>query len=137
MVSEERLKVLEMLSSGVITVGEANELLRILDSTKVEVDGKLTSEPRALKEKLGKFFYINVVSKDGDRINITLPMALIKTAIKIGSVQSLLDKSMSGSSAVSDMVDIDLIIQCIESGAIGDIVDIESKDGDKIRIYIE
>lgn len=135
--SEERLKVLEMLSSGTITVAEANELLKSFDGANVEVNGKIISEPQALKEKLGKFFYINVVSKDGDRVNITLPMALIKTAIKIGTVQNLLDKSVSGSSTVSDMVDIDLIIQCIESGVIGDIVNIESKDGDKVRIYVE
>ena len=135
--NEERMKVLDMLSQGIITVDEANELLKSLDSSKVEVDGKLVSEGRYLKSTAGKFLYIKVISKDGDKINVTLPIALLKSAMKLGNVQAIIDKSLSGSTVADEMINIDLIIECIENGVIGDIVSVESSDGDIVRIYIE
>ncbi|MCK9537002.1 MAG: hypothetical protein M0R05_05440 [Bacilli bacterium] len=135
--NEERMKVLEMLSQGIITVDEANELLKSLDSSKVVVDRKLISEAKHLKNTAGKFLYIKVISKDGDKINVNLPIALLKSAMKLGNVQAIIDKSLSGSSIADEMIDVDLIIQCIENGVIGDIVSVESSDGDVVRIYIE
>jgi len=135
--NEERMKVLEMLSEGVISVDEAHELLKSLDKSRIEVDNKIVEEGQYLKDQLGKFLYIIVESSDGDKVNVTLPMALIKSAIKIGNVQSLLNKSLPSATISEGMVDIDLIIQCIESGIVGNIVDVESKDGDSVKIFIK
>jgi len=134
--NEERMKILEMLSDGTITVDEANELLKTLDVSKVEVDGKLMKEGQYLKKSSGKFLYIRIVSKDGDKVNVTLPIALLKSAMKLGNVHAIINKSLS-ESTFTDEIDIDLIMQFIESGEIGEIVNIESKDGDTVRIYIE
>lgn len=55
----------------------------------------------------------------------------------MGNVQGIIDKTLSGSSFANEAIDIDLILQCIESGTTGNIVSMDSKEGDSVRIYIE
>ena len=96
---EERMKILEMLSEGTITVEEAKELLDTLDKQKVVVaDGEGTNEAvmgEVVKSQAGKFLRIKVATEDGDRVDVNLPLSLIKAAIKIGGAQDLLTKSVN------------------------------------------
>ncbi len=135
--SEERMKILDMLSQGIITANEANELLKSLDEKKIEVNGKTMTEGQYLKSAAAKFLYIEAKSHDGDNVNVTIPLSLIKAAVKMGNVQGIIDKSLSWSSFANEAIDIDLILQCIESGTTGNIVSMDSKEGDSVRIYIE
>lgn len=135
--SEERMKILDMLSQGIITANEANELLKSLDEKKIEVNGKMMTEGQYLKSAAAKFLYIEAKSHDGDNVNVTIPLSLIKAAVKMGNVQGIIDKSLSWSSFANEAIDIDLILQCIESGTTGNIVSMDSKEGDSVRIYIE
>lgn len=137
MMSEERMKILDMLSQGIITANEANELLKSLDEKKIEVNGKTMTEGQYLKSAAAKFLYIEAKSHDGDNVNVTIPLSLIKAAVKMGNVQGIIDKSLSWSSFANEAIDIDLILQCIESGTTGNIVSMDSKEGDSVRIYIE
>ncbi len=137
MMSEERMKILDMLSQGIITASEANELLKSLDEKKIEVNGKTMTEGQYLKSAAAKFLYIEAKSHDGDNVNVTIPLSLIKAAVKMGNVQGIIDKSLSWSSFANEAIDIDLILQCIESGTTGNIVSMDSKEGDSVRIYIE
>lgn len=137
MMSEERMKILDMLSQGIITANEANELLKSLDEKKIEVNGKMMTEGQYLKSAAAKFLYIEAKSHDGDNVNVTIPLSLIKAAVKMGNVQGIIDKSLSWSSFANEAIDIDLILQCIESGTTGNIVSMDSKEGDSVRIYIE
>ncbi|MFA7528753.1 MAG: hypothetical protein WCZ85_00790 [Bacilli bacterium] len=135
--SEERMKILDMLSQGIITANEANELLKSLDEKKIEVNGKTMTEGQYLKSAAAKFLYIEAKSHDGDNVNVTIPLSLIKAAVKMGNVQGIIDKSLSGLPIANEAIDIDLILQCIESGTTGNIVSMDSKEGDSVRIYIE
>ncbi|MDI9507659.1 MAG: hypothetical protein QM208_04480 [Bacillota bacterium] len=135
--SEERMKILDMLSQGIITASEANELLKNLDEKKIEVNGKTMTEGQYLKSAAAKFLYIEAKSHDGDNVNVTIPLSLIKAAVKMGNIQGIIDKSLSWSSFANEAIDIDLILQCIESGTTGNIVSMDSKEGDSVRIYIE
>lgn len=135
--SEERMKILDMLSQGIITASEANELLKSLDEKKIEVNGKTMTEGQYLKSAAAKFLYIEAKSHDGDNVNVTIPLSLIKAAVKMGNVQGIIDKSLSGLPIANEAIDIDLILQCIESGTTGNIVSMDSKEGDSVRIYIE
>jgi len=137
MMSEERMKILDMLSQGIITANEANELLKSLDEKKIEVNGKTMTEGQYLKSAAAKFLYIEAKSHDGDNVNVTIPLSLIKAAVKMGNVQGIIDKSLSGLPIANEAIDIDLILQCIESGTTGNIVSMDSKEGDSVRIYIE
>lgn len=137
--NEERMKILEMLANGIINANEANELLATLDKNKVEFDGKIMSEGKAIKAAASKFLYVKILSAEGDKVNINVPLNLVKTAIKTGSFQGMLQKSLNGVSdeTVKQSIDFDLIVSLIENDVAGNIIDIESAEGDKVNIYIE
>lgn len=139
---EERMKILEMLSEGTITVEEAKELLDTLDKQKVVVaDGEGTNEAvmgEVVKSQAGKFLRIKVATEDGDRVDVNLPLSLIKAAIKIGGAQDLLTKSVNiGKTNILEGIDPELIISSIEHGMVGKIVDVKTADGDIVEIYVE
>ena len=97
---DERMKILEMLAEGTITVEEAKELLDTLDNQKVIVESKGGTKEIAMAEvvrsQVGKVLHIKVASEDGDKVDVNLPLTFIKAAIKIGSATELLkSQSMS------------------------------------------
>lgn len=130
--SEERMKILEMLANGIITVDEADQLLSTLDKNKSEV--------KVLKS-VNRNLYIKISSKDNDKVNITVPLNLLNAFSKSGSLRGFLNNSIKindmDSDFIADNIDIDMIVEMINSGMVGEIVNIESKDGDVIKIYIE
>ena len=78
---EERKKVLEMLSEGKISADEAERLLQALETKTAE-----GSPQTALTETLNnlpKYLFVKVDSVDGDKVNIRVPLKLIKAGIKL------------------------------------------------------
>ena len=136
--TEERIKILEMVANGVISAKEANELLATLDNNKVEHEGKFISESKLIKETAPKNLHIKVLSADGDKVNITFPIALVKALVKSGGIKGMITSSLKGvNEDVKSTIDLDMIAEFIDNGVIGNIVDIESADGDKVNIYID
>ncbi|MBM7452797.1 hypothetical protein JN09_000103 [Acholeplasma morum] len=123
-------KILEMLKEGIITVDEADRLLKALekepsDQSKVEVIvPKYKSDPKNL------MFKVRIISGDGDKVNVNIPLKFAKTALKSGKINF-------GNSDIQNNIDMDSIIEMIEDGHIGEIVDITSADGDIVKIFIE
>lgn len=139
---EERMKILDMLASGTINASEANELLSTLDKQKVEVTTetgtKNFSMGSLVKGEIGKTLHIKVESAEGDTVNINVPIAFLKAAIKSGTAKDLINKSVkSQNNDALNNIDPDLIISSIESGMIGKIVDIKSAEGDVVEIFID
>jgi tRNA-binding EMAP/Myf-like protein len=139
---DERMKILEMLAEGTITVEEAKELLDTLDNQKVIVESKGGTKEIAMAEvvrsQVGKVLHIKVASEDGDKVDVNLPLAFIKAAIKIGSATELLKKSINvGDSEFLKGIDPEIIISSIEHGVVGKIIDLKSADGDKVEVYID
>ena len=79
--SDERKKILDMLQKGRITVEEAEKLLAALDSPD---EAKSTVEKPACK-------YLRIMvepgpqSEDRDRVNIRVPMKLIRAGLKFAA----------------------------------------------------
>ncbi len=126
----DKLRILEMLKEGIISVDEADRLLKALekepDNAKVEVlVPKYKTDPKNL------MFKVRILSSDGDKVNINIPVKFAKTALKSGKI------NFSGKSDVMENIDIDAILEMIEEGAVGDLVDITSADGDVVKICIE
>ncbi len=121
--SQEKLKILEMIEKNIISPKEGSELLKALDS-KTEEGVKIK------KKEAFKMLKIRIKSSDGDKVNVTIPLEFAKIALR----------SKKGIPKL-DQMDIDFdfeeLIGMIESGAEGKIVDIESDDGDIVEIYIE
>jgi len=121
---EERLKVLDLLSKGIITPEDAEKLLSAMGSNDepqiIDVIPSKKSPFRMLK--------ILIDSADGDVVKIEIPIEFAK----------LLKSSKFNMDKLDDMdIDLDAIIGMINSGAIGELVNINSADGDKIRIVVE
>lgn len=81
---------------------------------------------------------IRVNSANGDRVNVNLPLTLVKAVINAGLDVS--DGNMGvniGGTDVLQNIDFDLIFKLIDQGVVGKLVDIESADGDIVEIYVE
>jgi len=134
---EERKKVLEMLSEGKISADEAERLLQALESKTAEA-----SPQTALTETLNnlpKYLFVKVDSVDGDKVNIRVPLKLIRAGIKL---KALLPQD------AQDKINIKLNEKGInlddfEAENFKDILDaltafevnVDEKKGDKVRIY--
>lgn len=122
--SDDRLRVLEMIQHKTITAAEGAELLKALD----KADDNL--KPAPLKNAF-KMLKIKVLSADGDKVNVQIPIEFAKVALKSGKGYMKLDQ-------IEDLdLDIDAILEMIDKGMLGEIVNIESADGDIVKIVIE
>ena len=142
---EERLKILEMVRDGIISVDEASELLKTIDEQKVEIedDGKIkvVSAKQKLVNQRARMLKVRVDSAAGDVVNINIPVSFLKAAVATGSINNLYNKSFNikgiDEGVIKDSIDINLLIECIENDFVGDLVDVESFNGDVVRIYFE
>lgn len=114
------------------------ELAKILEVTVDELlSDKPKNEIRLVPESQRKNFddmilRVLVNSKDGDRVRVNLPMPLIKVAIEMG--MSL--PEINGNDALKG-IDFSKIIDLVEKGVIGKLVEVESADGDIVEIVVE
>lgn len=77
-------------------------------------------------------FRIQVRSADNDRVNINLPMSLVRLAVEIG-IQL---PQFEGNEALKN-IDFKQIFDLVERGVIGKLVEVESGDGDIVEIAVE
>ena len=103
-----------------------DELLGRVDPNKVT----LVEEPQR-KELKNMLLKIIVDSRDGDKVNIKLPMLIIKTFLDSG-----MPISINGNKSLEN-VDFKQIFDLVEQGVVGELVNIESNDGDIVRIVVE
>ena len=103
-----------------------DELLGRVDPNKVT----LVEEPQR-KELKNMLLKIIVDSRDGDKVNIKLPMLIIKTFLDSG-----MPISINGNKSLEN-IDFKQIFDLVEQGVVGELVNIESNDGDIVRIVVE
>ena len=81
------------------------------------------------------FLKVRVLSQQGDKVNVKLPVSLLKSLKGIlGS--AMLNASLTGGIDLSS-IDLDEIFALVERGVIGDIVDVTSQNGDIVKICVE
>lgn len=125
MANAERKKILEMLEEGIINVEEAEKLLK-----NIEVDVATTNSVGVFSgSKSKRFIRIDIVDGD-DVVKVNIPFALAKLALSFvpKDAQSKLDENG---------VDLEKIIELVEDGADGELVNIQEGDSTKISIYID
>jgi hypothetical protein len=84
------------------------------------------------KRDLNKLvFRIRITSVDGDKVNVNLPIPLVLVALETGFTPKV-----DGRDVLKD-IDFRKIIELVEQGVIGKIVEIESKEGDFVEIVVE
>ena len=78
------------------------------------------------------FLRIYVDSENGDRVRVNLPLALVKMARDMG-----LDIPQMTDNPMMQKIDLGMIMQLIESGVIGKLVEVDSANGDHVEVIVE
>ncbi|MDZ5472940.1 hypothetical protein SM124_14575 [Bacillus sp. 31A1R] len=127
---DEISRVLTLVEEGKIDKEKASELITILQ-------GKDQKELVTIKERVpygNKMLKIRVTSKEGDNVNVNLPINLVKAVLKVGT--NIAERIPEAAKYVKD-INVDLLIEAIENELDGQIVDITSANGDKVFVVIE
>lgn len=138
---EEKMRILKMVEEGAITAAQAQELLQALEEPIAEPFEEPAAEPdwggASIREDIpyeDRMLRVMVDSSDGDKVRVQLPVKVIKVILE---TTGKLPFQMSGG---MDGVDVEAmtvaVIQCLDSESIGDIVTVDSADGDRVRIFI-
>jgi hypothetical protein len=123
-VSEERMKILQMLEEGKISPDEATALLRALD-------GGQRIPPGAVGPGSGnRFLRVQVTDLNSGKakINVTIPMGLVGAGLRMAERFA---PEFEG-------FDLQELEELISSGAIGKMVEVrDEEDNELVEIYVE
>lgn len=138
--SEQRKKILEMLTAGTINADEAERLIAALESNVAKQKAHNSSN-----SKKPKFLHIKVEKEPGtghrhDNVDIKIPIMLLKAGMKLGAMipesskseikSHLSDKGIHLDLSSLDSKDIDVIMTALYDSSI----DIDT-DKEKVRIF--
>ena len=146
--SENKKKILEMLAKNKISADEAYRLLSVIESGESgrESTGKTAT---AVKEK-AKYLRVTVLpdaehenSKNVDRVNVRVPMSLIRAGIKLTSLIPPEARDKVNGALREKGIDFDVrnvkpedLEELIE--ALSDLeVDVVSAKGEKVKVFVE
>ena len=104
-------------------------------SGKKEPETKFVPEEKR-KDIKDMMLRIVVNSSDGDKVRVNIPCALLKVAMDCGMEMPVVSQNETVSSAFKN-IDLAKIFEMAEKGAIGNLVEVESSDGDIINIFVE
>ena len=124
----ERLKILKMLEDGKISAEDAAKLLRTLD--EVDKPSKFPFDNTNPPPSTGRWFRVRVtdIETGKPRVNIRMPVSVVKSGLKMGAHFS---PNIEG-------MDIHRLAEIIESGEIGQVVDVfDEEDGEHVEVFIE
>lgn len=134
--SKERTKILEMVANGTITPEEAEKLL-----ARLEPAGSATALVKAGssdgEKNSGPIKYLRVVVDGSDKVNVRVPIGLIRTGIKLSTLMPL-----SASEHLSEHgIDLSQFNNLDGEGLIEALrelkVDVDTEDGDTVRVFCE
>lgn len=117
-------EILEMVREGTISVEEGTKLLSSLEK-KSEINNTFsTNKPKMLR--------ILVNEPEGDNIKVTIPVTIIKAGLDIAKTVNIKNSDID-----LNGVDFDEIYEAIKNGAEGEIVYINSSDGQSVKITVD
>ncbi len=122
-----------------VSAPDISLLSEISDMFGISIDELLGKKPKTIvlpKEERkpieSLMLRIKVLSADGDKVNINLPLALVKIF-----TQSGVDMPQINGIEALKSIDFNQILLLCEQGLLGKIIDIESADGDTVEIWVE
>lgn len=141
--TSNRKQILDMLSQGKITVDEAEQMLSLVDQSGVGETGE--GEPSDARRSPPK--YLRVLVEDGqepvgERVNIRVPMALLRAGVKLAALLPSSATSKLNEKLQETGIGIDLsnlkpkhLEQLVE--ALADL-EVDVQDGQpKVRVFVE
>ena len=102
-------------------------------SGKQELQPVVTLVPEDQRKDI-KDMMLRIVedSADGDKVRVNLPMALVQLAMEMGMEMP----QVSGNDTLKD-IDWAQVMELVRHGAMGNLIEVESADGDIVRIFVE
>lgn len=80
-------------------------------------------------------FRVRINSAEGDRVRINLPMMLVKLSMEIGA--DVMPNVGGDHADMLKSIDMNKVVEMVEKGLIGKLVEIESADGDIVEVVVE
>ncbi len=122
-----------------LTSPDIDTLIKLAEIFNVSIDelvGKKSYEVQYVEQEERKdisklMLRIKIDTTAGDRVRVNLPMTAVKALINNDSA-----KFISGDSAL-EAIDFNQIMNMVEQGLIGELVSIDSADGDHISVVVE
>ncbi len=123
-----------------VSAPDISILPELADVLGVTVDELLTGEKKEAAVRLldkpeearNLTLRIIVDSSEGDRVRVNLPMALLKIGIEMGMSMP----EVVNNEAIKG-VDFSKIIDLVDQGLVGKMVEVDSADGDHVEIVVE
>lgn len=109
------------ISADELLTGKTNEV-------KVVPPG----ERKSLEEMT---FRVKVLSAQGDKVRVNLPMSLVKIAMEIGV--DVVPNMGGDHSHILKSIDMEKVVKMVEQGLVGKLVEIESAEGDMVEVVVE
>lgn len=75
------------------------------------------------------FLRVTMDSAKGDKMRVNLPMSLVQAALDTGM-------NITGNSALSQ-IDLQQVVMLVRQGAVGNLVEMESAEGEILRVFVE
>jgi len=127
-----------MVAEGKISPAEAEQLLDAVVETGADADAARAADAKAKP----KFLRVLVEESGGDRVNIRVPLSLLRAGVKFGSL--LPDQAREKVSEALEAKGIRLDT-ANAAGAVEDLIqqlgelsiDVDAGDGDKVRIFCQ
>ena len=106
-----------------------DELLSGKEETEPVTRVLAPEERKDIKEMMLRLV---VESCNGDHVRMNIPMALVLVAVEMGMDLP----QVSGNSALKN-IDLEQIVNMVHHGVMGNLMEVESGEGDTVRIFVE
>lgn len=115
-------------------------LCRVLGITSDELLTGNTSEVKLLPENQRRSLdeltlRVRINSVEGDKVRVNLPMTLVKLCMEIGV--EIVPNMSGGDGDLLKNIDMKKVVEMVEKGLVGKLVEIESAEGDTIEVVVE
>ena len=100
----------------------------LLTGEKPELPVRLVPEAER-KDFREMFLRVSIDTSEGDKLRVNLPLILLEAAVDTGI-------QLTGKHSLSQ-IDLKQILSLVQQGAVGNLVEIESANGDILHVYVE
>ena len=125
---DEKLRILKMLEEGSLSAEQAADLLHALGEG--ESKGIPANNGACYDDKMLR---VIVDSTDGDKVNVKLPVKIIRQVLKVTGKLPIKNEQLQG-------IDLEAlatsILECLDNEMLGDIVEVNAADGTTVKVYI-
>lgn len=149
--NEEITRILKMVEEGKLNSEQAAMLIEALKNDNREIAVETTYENVSQDDNAAfdreafmkndfkgaegeKFLQIRVLSGDGDRVKINLPINFVKGILKVTGKLPMIQTEQLEGVDVAEMMDV--IMAAIENDLTGRLIDVESANGDLVIVEI-